>query len=1462
MKLKLQSTILIVIMFSITSIYAQKGVWKIQEFNGKINNHATSSYDKNYSKTFTLNFTTFKEQLKDAPLRGVKNQRSSVTIKLPDEKGNLNEYNIFEAPVFAPSLSAKYPNIKSYVGYRTDNSGGIVRMSVSHKGVQTMISNKNQRTIFMQPVRGETEKYLVYSREAKVHLPKEDFICYTEDELVETGSSKNSIAQRDADDQILRKFRIAISVNGEYTAYHGGTVADALAAINATMTRNNAIYEVDMAVTFELQDFPNLIYTDAATDPYSPSLSAWNVELQNTLTNEIGNDAYDIGHMFGASGGGGNAGCIGCVCVDDTTSTSDENKGAGITSPADGIPEGDTFDVDYVAHEIGHQMGANHTFSHSTEGTGVNSEPGSGTTIMGYAGITNENNVAQHSDAYFHYQSIRQITDNITNTRLCWQANSPVTLTNNPPNADAGSDYTIPQGTAYVLRGTATDADGGDNLSYCWEGIDSGQVTNTSFGPTSTVGSMARSLPPTDASDRYIPMLSSVIAGNLTETSPTLGSPWETVATVSRDINWALTVRDREPTALGLGGQSSFDTMKVTVDASAGPFVVTSHATDVSWDAGTSQAVTWDVAGTDSGAVNATTVDILLSTDGGLTFPFTIATDVPNTGSYNAVMPSISGGNTTTARLMVQGHNHIFYAVNSSNFSVTASEFTITLAEASKNVCLPDNTIDYTFTYNTFLGFTGTTSFSATALPSGVTASFSPETATADATEITMTLSGTSGLSVDSYPFTVKAESGSLSSEANGSLNVYTRSYDVLVLTSPADASTDVLLNPVLTWEADTNATSYNVEVASDAAFTNIVDSANVSSNTYTVATTLDQVATYYWRVKQKNDCGEGSFSSVYSFTTLSCTVCDSTGSTTYATSTTLVQFNEIDNASGKPSGYSDYTSISTIVTPTESYDLTVNVNTDGNYLVQTKVWVDWNQNCSFDDPGEEYTLGSAANTANGPTDQSPLSITIPSDAVFGNTTMRVSSKYSTAATSCETSFDGEVEDYTLVVREAPKFALNLTETVQELCLLTTSATYTFTYNTFLGFTDVTTFSAMNLPAGVTASFSPASASVDATEITVTLSGVETLSAGQYSFKIKGESGVLSEESDEASLNVYEASFDAVTLTAPVANAINESTSPIFTWNAGSANVVSYDIEIATDSSFTTIVESANVTTNSYNSTTTLTTYTTYYWRVRPKNNCGDGDFTTAMFTTYVCATCPDLDSSSVNVKTVSESCVGQQDGSIVVEGRQNFDYTVTVSNGGGTPITQAFTGAGQTSFTSLAPGTYEVCATIAGATNYEQCFEVTIGASQDISLRVSSKVQSRVYSFEIDAGTPPYKVLLNDKLVHTSNTKNFDLELQESGKLEVKTAKSCEGTFTSRINGVFLMQNPVSEYIHLNLPLGLEKSYIDVTIFDVNGKLIVKQSVKNEDNNLQIPFENFKYGVYILNLGIENVKPIKFLKQ
>ena len=496
------------------------------------------------------------------------------------------------------------------------------------------------------------------------------------------------------------------------------------------------------------------------------------------------------------------------------------------------------------------------------------------------------------------------------------------------------------------------------------------------------------------------------------------------MSTIGRELNWALTVRDREPTTTGLNGQTSFDLMKITVDASSGPFVVTSQTTNETWDVGSSQTVTWDVAGTNAGTVNTPKVNILLSVDGGVTFPFVVASDVDNDGSHSFTVPATGSGDTTQARIIVEGKDNIFYAMNSSNFSIQESEFALAVATSQIGVCSPDNAV-YTFTYNTFLGFTDATTFSTTGLPAGASASFSPVSASVDDTVVTLTVSGTGSVAVGEYDFKIVGTSGAITKEADVKLNVYNGTPGAITLTSPTDGNNNESLTPMLTWDADTNSSGYYVEVATDNTFTTIVSSGNVSTNTYTPSG-LNQSTTYYWRVRGENLCGDGSFSSVFSFTTLNCTACASSGNTTFETSTTLVQFNTIDNASTKrdannvKQGYFDYTSISTNVKKESSYDMTVNVDTDGAYTVHTIVWIDWNQDCDFDDAEEMYDLGTANSTDDGPTDLSPLSITIPAFASLGNTTMRVSTMYNADPTSCQTTnFDGEVEDYTVVVEEA-----------------------------------------------------------------------------------------------------------------------------------------------------------------------------------------------------------------------------------------------------------------------------------------------------------------------------------------------------------------------------------------------------------------------------------------------------------
>ena len=429
-------------------------------------------------------------------------------------------------------------------------------------------------------------------------------------------------------------------------------MADAMGGINTTMTRVNGVFEKDFAIQLILVDNnEDVVYLNASTDPYtSPgNISTTQTQLQNTLDSVIGADNYDIGHIFHRSGGGGNAGCIGCIC-------NNGSKGRGYTSPGSGGPEGDWFDIDYVAHEMGHQLGANHTFSVYFEGTGVNVEPGSGSTIMGYAGIT-AHNVQQHSDDYFTYRSIQQVQNNVQN-KPC--ANN-ITLTNMAPVVSAGEDYNIPMGTAFKLTGTASDPDS-DPLVFNWEQNDSGNNgttdANSRVSFTKTSGPNFRSNPNTEDMVRYMPKWEYVLERDVTELEAYWRSKWEAITTVQRVFNFTFTARDNNVE----GGQTKTDAMRVNV-RNVGPFKVSNPIEDQNVDLGTnSMLVEWDVAGTDAEPVNTTNVKISLSTDNGETFTV-VAESTMNDGSETVTIPTGTVA-TEDCRILIEAVDNIYYAVS------------------------------------------------------------------------------------------------------------------------------------------------------------------------------------------------------------------------------------------------------------------------------------------------------------------------------------------------------------------------------------------------------------------------------------------------------------------------------------------------------------------------------------------------------------------------------------------------------------------------------------------------------------------------------------------------------------------------------------------------------------------------------------------------------------------------------
>ncbi|WP_110008834.1 zinc-dependent metalloprotease [Chryseobacterium sp. AG844] len=636
-------------------------------------------------KLFHLNISGLKNVLAKAPKRVT--EKSEVIISFPNSTGKMEHFKVTENSNFEPELASKYPDIKSYLGEGVEDPASKVYFSISSLGLSSMEIYRDQSAVFIQPYTRDLSTYIVYKKsDRKDHLNKLE--CTVSDAAQK--GNLNVVTHKNADDATLRTFRLALSCTGEYTSYFGGTKAQALAAMNNTMTRVNGIFENDFGARMVLiSNNDDLIYTNAATDPYSSSsqMKNWNLELMNNLSSSIGNNNFDIGHLFGRDGGGGNAGCIGCICDNDMSTYQSQGitypssyKGSGYTSPANGNPSGDTFDIDFVAHEMGHQFGGNHTSSYRVEPDLKSVEPGSGSTIMGYAGVTSYD-VQNNSDPFFHAISIEQITNNIK-AKTC----SVNTSTGNSiPTANAGPDYIIPKSTPFMLTGSGTDADG-DQLTYIWEQMDKGTSSETGANAAAqeskTRGPIFRSWTPSGSPVRYFPTMSSILAGSLKTAGTEIDV--EALPSVARTLNFRLTVRDNKAG----GGANNSDDTKLTVDPAAGPFMITSQNTAVSYVKGSSQTVTWDVAGTTANGVNTANVDILWSTDNGSTWTALLAGTL-NDGSESITIPDTL---TNSGRIMIKGSHHIFFDINNANISVRDSNDAA--APASTEIKLYPNPVE------------------------------------------------------------------------------------------------------------------------------------------------------------------------------------------------------------------------------------------------------------------------------------------------------------------------------------------------------------------------------------------------------------------------------------------------------------------------------------------------------------------------------------------------------------------------------------------------------------------------------------------------------------------------------------------------------------------------------------------------------------------------------------------------
>jgi hypothetical protein len=615
-----------------------------------------------------LNRPAFAALVQNAPAEGDATVANTVIITIPMPDGSFGTFTVMDSPILAPELAAAFPAFRTFSGQGVSDPTATARFGWTDFGFHAIVISASGTT-YVDPYDATTTDLYVSVSKANAARPRDPFICNL------PGSSALDAVPSVApvtNGATLRTYRLAMAATGEYTTAAGGTVGAALGRIVTTMNRVNGIYERELAVrmtvaTGSAGNPTSLIFTNGGTDPYSNNDGgAMLTQNQVTVDALVGPANYDIGHVF--STGGGGVAYLQSVCDAGI-------KAGGVTGS--GNPTGDAFDVDYVAHEIGHQFGGNHTFNSDSNFCSGNrspshaSEVGSGSTIQAYAGICNPENLQPNSDDYFTFVSLNEMTAFVTSGGGA-SCGSSAGTGNTAPSVSAGSNYTIPISTPFTLTASGSDPNG-DTLTYAWEQHSFGTASNSVVSASTDNGSrpIMRSYLPTTSNARTFPKLTYIL--NNANTAPTTytcsGGPCltgEILPTTSRAITFQVTARDNRAGGGGIATAS----MIVTTTNTAGPFLVTAPNTAVTLSGGATSVVTWNPANTAAAPVSAANVRILLSTDGGTSFPTVLAASTPNDGTQSVTIPSVA---TSTARIKIEAVDNVFFDISNTNFSITAA---------------------------------------------------------------------------------------------------------------------------------------------------------------------------------------------------------------------------------------------------------------------------------------------------------------------------------------------------------------------------------------------------------------------------------------------------------------------------------------------------------------------------------------------------------------------------------------------------------------------------------------------------------------------------------------------------------------------------------------------------------------------------------------------------------------------
>ena len=676
-------------------------------------------------KEYDLNYVAIKNFLSNLP----STPNAAQLIQLPMPNGNFRTFKVWQYEMMEAPLAAKYPQIKTFTAVATDDKAVTAKIDYTGFGFHAMVFDGDNTYLIDPYNRQTTTHYIVRYKKDEYRDAYQMMSCGITDNNIFPSNSLLNInkklpanstptpAQKIQNGHQLRTYRTAISADNQYCTAVGAANnhALALAAITTTINRVNGVYEREFTARMILIANEDTLIWAAVNDPTNGAdpFNAINGNAnsclntnQTTCDTRIGTANYDYGHVFTTGAGG--LSTVGIVCTNG-------QKARTVTGST--TPTGDGFDIDYVAHEVGHAWGCSHTFNDNTNGScGGNRsathayEPGSGTTIMAYAGICNPDNIQTHSNDYFHRTSLEQEYSYMVTGG--GNACAAFIATGNTYNEMAAfnATYSVPYLTPFELISPVIQDTSADTAyRYCWEEWDLGAAFDYSTGtPNATQGPSFHSFQPDTSRTRVFPAISYVLAG-------TTAYNGEKLPNTARTLAFRMSARSFWN---GLGTLLlPDDSIHLDVINTGAAFTVTAPATAASWAANSTQTVTWNVVNTNIAPINAANVDIYLSIDGGNTWPTLIGT-FPNTGTASITVPNVS--TTNTARIKVKGSNNVFFNVNAGNFTITAATGTIS-AGGPTTFCAGGNVV---LSANPSTGATYQWQFNGANIPGATTATY------------------------------------------------------------------------------------------------------------------------------------------------------------------------------------------------------------------------------------------------------------------------------------------------------------------------------------------------------------------------------------------------------------------------------------------------------------------------------------------------------------------------------------------------------------------------------------------------------------------------------------------------------------------------------------------------------------------------------------------------------------------